>query len=302
MNTRRALFGILTITVGLTVLSWGCGKVRLGQSNEYPGSVIRNNVKAFANGQPGFHWDDKTQKSDTNFALPDEAIYYDDYRLKDYDFKTKDNHAIHLGDDLTQFYWDVRFVEATTFTEGRDEELRFRFKARNKKTPAEIQKLDILGPLLQKLNSEITADTIDEQAKAALVKQFGQADVDAFIGKLRSDRKVVLATYSGATKEIAKSVAPKTTATGTKWGTAQEKALVGTYESVTPPYVLRLSFSGSVSMQNLESGDRNDGKWCIEDDTLATTWNKNGSKTTYEINSDGSFKSSHGILFVKTQR
>ena len=85
------------------------------------------------------------------------------------------------------------------------------------------------------------------------------------------------------------------------WGSPQERALVGTYESVTPPYVLRLSYSGGVSMQNLESGSRYDGKWSIEDGSLVTVWKQNSSRTTYTINSDGSFKSSHGILFVKTQ-
>ena len=56
-----------------------------------------------------------------------------------------------------------------------------------------------------------------------------------------------------------------------------------------------------VAMENLESGGRYSGKWSIRDDVLVTIWDSNGSKTTYDINSDGSFKSSHGILFVKTQ-
>jgi len=86
------------------------------------------------------------------------------------------------------------------------------------------------------------------------------------------------------------------------WGSSDEKRLVGTYESAEPPYVLRLSYGGSVSMQNLQSNDRHDGKWFIKDGSLVTVWDSNGSETTYDINSDGSFKSSHGILFVKTQQ
>jgi hypothetical protein len=77
--------------------------------------------------------------------------------------------------------------------------------------------------------------------------------------------------------------------------------MTGIYQSVTPPYVLQLSYGGRTAMENLESGGRYSGKWSARDGVLVTIWDSNGSKTTYDINSDGSFKSSHGILFVKTQ-
>jgi len=54
-------------------------------------------------------------------------------------------------------------------------------------------------------------------------------------------------------------------------------------------------------MENLESGSRYSGKWSAQDGVLVTIWDSNGSKTTYDINAEGSFKSSHRILFVKTQ-
>ena len=85
------------------------------------------------------------------------------------------------------------------------------------------------------------------------------------------------------------------------WGSTQEKKMTGIYQSVTPPYVLQLSYGGRTAMENLESGGRYSGKWSARDGELVTIWDSNGSKTTYDINSDGSFKSSHGILFVKTQ-
>ena len=78
--------------------------------------------------------------------------------------------------------------------------------------------------------------------------------------------------------------------------------MTGIYQSVTPPYVLQLSYGGRTAMENLESGGRYSGKWSAQDGVLVTIWDSNGSKTTYDINSDGSFKSSHGILFVKTQQ
>ena len=77
--------------------------------------------------------------------------------------------------------------------------------------------------------------------------------------------------------------------------------MTGIYQSVTPPYVLQLSYGGRTAMENLESGSRYSGKWSAQDGVLVTIWDSNGSKTTYDINAEGSFKSSHRILFVKTQ-
>ena len=85
------------------------------------------------------------------------------------------------------------------------------------------------------------------------------------------------------------------------WGSGQEKKMTGIYQSVTPPYVLQLSYGGKAALEGLDSGNRYSGKWSVQDGVLMTIWDSNGSKTTYDINSDGSFKSSHGILFVKTQ-
>ena len=98
-----------------------------------------------------------------------------------------------------------------------------------------------------------------------------------------------------------KEQAPAPSAPKSSWGSSQEKKMTGIYQSVTPPYVLQLSYGGRTAMENLESGSRYSGKWSAQDGVLVTIWDSNGSKTTYDINSDGSFKSSHGILFVKTQ-
>ncbi len=67
-----------------------------------------------------------------------------------------------------------------------------------------------------------------------------------------------------------------------------------------PPCVLQSSFGGRAAMENLASGSRYSGKSSAQDGMLVTIWDSNGSKTTYDINS-AAFKSSHGILFVKTQ-
>ena len=107
---------------------------------------------------------------------------------------------------------------------------------------------------------------------------------------------LTLLTTGCGKEQAAAPSAPKSS-----WGSSQEKKMAGIYQSVTPPYVLQLSYGGRTAMENLESGSRYSGKWSAQDGVLVTIWDSNGSKTTYDINSDGSFKSSHGILFVKTQ-
>ena len=106
-----------------------------------------------------------------------------------------------------------------------------------------------------------------------------------------------------STTSVSASSSETVTASAQKssWGSSQEKKMTGIYQSVTPPYVLQLSYGGRTPMENLESGGRYSGKWSAQDGVLVTIWDSNRSKTTYDINSDGSFKSSHGILFVKTQ-
>lgn len=96
-------------------------------------------------------------------------------------------------------------------------------------------------------------------------------------------------------------------ASSSSWGSSDEKKLVGTYQSVQPPYVLQLSYGGEVKMQNIDSGDVNSGKWAVNGGTMVATWDSNGSTTTFDINSDGSLKKqaetySDEILFVKTQQ
>jgi len=111
---------------------------------------------------------------------------------------------------------------------------------------------------------------------------------------------LTLLTTGCSEQQTAAPPAPKSAAKSA-WGSSQEKRMTGIYQSVTPPYVLQLAYGGRTAMENLESGGRYSGKWSIRDDVLVTIWDSNGSKTTYDINSDGSFKSSHGILFVKTE-
>ena len=106
---------------------------------------------------------------------------------------------------------------------------------------------------------------------------------------------------TGCSKEQTAAPAAAPSAPKSTWGSSREKKMTGIYQSVTPPYVLQLSYGGRTAMENLESGGRYSGKWSARDGVLVTIWDSNGSKTTYDINSDGSFKSSHGILFVKTQ-
>ena len=85
------------------------------------------------------------------------------------------------------------------------------------------------------------------------------------------------------------------------WGSPGEKRLVGHYQSNEPPYVLDLFWEGTCAVKSLQSGDEDSGKWSVQGSTLITIWDSNGSQTTYNINSDGSFESSRGILFVKTE-
>ena len=112
---------------------------------------------------------------------------------------------------------------------------------------------------------------------------------------------VALSSLSLLTTGCSKEKPATPSATKSSWGSSQEKKMTGIYQSVTPPYVLQLSYGGRTAMENLESGGRYSGNWSARDGVLVTIWDSNGSKTTYDINSDGSFKSSHGILFVKTQ-
>jgi hypothetical protein len=41
-------------------------------------------------------------------------------------------------------------------------------------------------------------------------------------------------------------------------------------------------------MENLESGSSYSGKWSVQGGMLVTIWDSNGSKTTYDINANGS--------------
>ena len=106
---------------------------------------------------------------------------------------------------------------------------------------------------------------------------------------------------TGCSKEQTAAPTASPSAPKSSWGSSQEKKMTGIYQSVTPPYVLQLSYGGKTAMEGLESGSSYSGKWSVQGGVLVTIWDSNGSKTTHDINSDGSFKSSHGILFVKTQ-
>ena len=283
--------GIVTITAGLlALLTAGCGK-------EYPASLVRTNFPDFNEGKPTYYYDKETEKKIDDFVLPDKAVFFDDFPVKSFNFD--DPGEIGLGSDLTRYYWNVRFIGTKKYSEDGKDYIRFRFEAKNKKSPDDIKKFLFLWKSLGDYSSQMLTGEQIEKAKADFVKQFGDSDFTALIQKINDSQKVVMATYAGASREV-KQTTPMQSPSGSSWGSADERKLVGIYQSVKPPYVLQLSYGGKVTMQNLESNDSSTGKWLIRNGTLVTVWDSNQSETEYDINADGSFKSSHGILFVKT--
>ena len=293
MKTTKSLFGIVTITAGLlALLTAGCGK-------EYPASLVRTNFPEFNEWKPTQYYDKETEKTIDGFLLPDKAVFVDDYPLKSFNFN--DHGEIGLGSDLTRYYWNVRFIGTKKYSEDNKDYIRFRFEAKNKKSPDDIKKFLFLWKSLGYYSSEMLTREQIEKAKADFVKQYGDSDFTALIQKINDSQRVVMATYAGASR-VVKEITPAQQSSGSSWGSGDERKLVGIYQSVKPPYVLKLSYGGKVTTQNLESNDSNTGKWLIRNGTLVTIWDSNQSETEYVINADGSFKSRHGILFVKTQQ
>lgn len=291
MKITKSLFGIVTITAGI-LLTAGCGK-------EYPANLVASNYHDYDEGKPTYYFDQASEKKIDDFVLPQKAVFYDDYPLKSFNFN--DPGEIGLGSDLTRYYWNVRFIGTKKYSEDNKDYIRFRFEAKNKKTPDDIKRFLFLWKTLGYYSSQMLTGEQIEKSKAAYVKQYGESDFTAFMQKINDSQRVVMATYAGASREV-KQTTPEQSPSGSSWGSADERKMVGIYQSVKPPYVLQLSYGGKVTMQNLESNDSSTGKWLIRDGNLVTIWDSNQSETEYDINADGSFKSSHGLLFVKTQQ
>lgn len=158
----------------------------------------------------------------------------------------------------------------------------------------------MFGPRMAELpllTNSIVNDLAQYGNRRHLVSTRPLNNTKQLIGIVAAAFSILTLLATGCSKEPT----PAPSAPKSSWGSSQEKKMTGIYQSVTPPYVLQLAYGGRTAMENLESGGRYSGKWSAQDGVLVTIWDSNRSKTTYDINSDGSFKSSHGILFVKTQ-
>ncbi|MGO8678524.1 MAG: hypothetical protein ACLQVX_21990 [Limisphaerales bacterium] len=205
MKTTKAVFGIVSITTALVALPTGCSRIENAGLKEYNFDGLANAYNKFAKGLPGFYSDYATHTDDTNFTLPDKAIYCDNFWVSKfvtdgiYNPEKINGEVPYIVQWLTELYWDVHFigtaqawdVQPVRGVEQKTEMISMRYRAKDKKTPTEIQVFEALSSILHKEVKEITSDSIDKQVNATLAKQFGEPLINTFIAKLSHSRKVV---------------------------------------------------------------------------------------------------------------